>query len=161
MIIIKPVTNTVSVTTFNSVYDSKTVYIAATTNAEITVKYTDINKLVFETTPLGGTVDIASNSNTITGTATSFNTDFVIGDFIKVGNTNSQIGRIATIGGATTMTTFTVFVNAVSSNVYYSTNNISGSFIIPENKYLFLVKNTSDTITANTTVYATATGYRG
>jgi hypothetical protein len=64
-----------------------------------------------------GTATITTSSNVVTGTSTSFTTEYAVGDWVYVGNASSyDIGRVAAITNATYMTTVNTFSSSLSAN---------------------------------------------
>lgn len=88
-----------------------------------------------------GTVSTTNNSNTITGTSTTFTSSYAIGDTIAIGNSSSTEYRIvSTIANNIHMTTSSVF-NTSYTNANHRTSFVQGQ-VIP-------TANTSATITVD------------
>jgi len=67
-----------------------------------------------------GTVSVTNGSNTVTGTGTSFTTDFVVGDYIQVNNSAAkQIREVTSVTNSTSLTVATNFSNTQTSVPYY------------------------------------------
>jgi len=87
-----------------------------------TLAVTDTNDVMViatanvDTAALGGTVTTSSSSNTVTGSGTSFLTDFQIGSLIKA---NSVIRTVQSITNSTSMTVDANFGGAAGSGSYY------------------------------------------
>lgn len=68
---------------------------------------------------LGGTITVTNGSETVTGSGTSFTTDFAIGSIIKTAG--SQFGRVATIASNTSLTLTRAWGFATETGVTYKT----------------------------------------
>lgn len=67
-----------------------------------------------------GTVSVTNGGNTVTGIGTTFNTDFVVGDFIQVSNSASkQIREVTSVTNSTVLTVAVNFSNTQSGVPYY------------------------------------------
>lgn len=64
--------------------------------------------------PLTGTVAVTQNSATVTGSGTAFNTDFSVGDSIKVG---SEVFTVSAIASATSLTLDSNYLGTTASGV--------------------------------------------
>ena len=93
-----------------------------------------IQKIAFEPSRIGGTVNVAANSHIITGTGTNFSTDLTVGDKIIVNGEIRFINAItsstqANVNGVFTYTTTDSDISLGRYNVYpiggvnYSQNN--------------------------------------
>lgn len=51
--------------------------------------------------------------------------------------------------------------NTASINVAFSNGTTKSSFVLPANQYIFVVKESTDLLSANTAVEAVAAAYRG
>lgn len=67
-----------------------------------------------------GTVSVVNGGNTVTGVGTTFNTDFVIGDYIQVSNsTSKQIREVTSVTNSTVLSVAVNFSNTQSGVPYY------------------------------------------
>ena len=67
-----------------------------------------------------GNVTISSTSNVVTGTGTTFTTDYTVGQYIRVGtDQNKNIRRVTGITNGTYLTVASNFVANASANVHY------------------------------------------
>jgi hypothetical protein len=67
-----------------------------------------------------GTVSVTNGGNTVTGVGTSFNTDFVIGDYIQVSNSAAkQIREVTSVTNSTVLTVAVNFSNTQTGAPYY------------------------------------------
>ena len=83
----------------------------------------------------GGKASITSGGNTITGTSSSFNTNYTVGSYIRVGsNANNQIRRITEIINNTSMKVATNFSNTLVANVHYFVPIAAEPFSITANQ---------------------------
>ncbi len=74
------------------------------------------------TTLQTGTVTVANNSNTVTGTATDFVAEYDVGDYIKIG-TAAKYYRISEIANTTSLVIAGPSANGFTSNVHYKINS--------------------------------------
>lgn len=96
----------------------------------------------------GGSVVVASGNTTVTGTSTTFNTTFQVGDYVRFANSTAaaQVKRITAIANATSMT-----VSGTVSNGY-TTANVALIFPQYAPIPLYLRNNRTATISGNTTL---------
>lgn len=70
---------------------------------------------------LSGTVDMTTNTTSVVGTTTSFDTELTVGQNIKIG---TEIFRVKSIGSATTLTTHIALHNTTLSGVTVYKNTV-------------------------------------
>lgn len=81
------------------------------------LKFIVVPNTAVRATNSSGSATITSTSNVITGSGTTFNTEYVVGDWVYVGNTTAfGIGRVSSIANATQMTTANPFSTSLSAN---------------------------------------------
>jgi len=74
------------------------------------------------TTLQTGTITVANNSNTVTGTSTNFVTEYNVGDYLKI-DTAAKYYRISEIANTTSLTIAGPSANAFTSNIHYKINS--------------------------------------
>lgn len=71
-----------------------------------------------------GTVDANTTSNTVTGSATDFVAEYSVGDYIRIGGSNTYpFYRITSITNTTSLSISGPAANAVVANVHYKVNS--------------------------------------
>lgn len=95
-----------STTTFSMAYIneftlSTPTLISKSTSTTVDLTTTGINGIA-QSANLTGTISVTSGTNTVTGSSTTFNSDFQVGDVIRTNG--GQLRRITNVGGATSIT---------------------------------------------------------
>lgn len=114
---------------------------------------------VVNATPLRGSVSI--NTTAVTGAGTSFQTDFVIGDYILV---NGASYRIASIASQVGMTLTAGPVSSINGAAY---DRVSTTILEPENTGLifplpyYAIKDVRSALLANDTIYTVYETFSG
>jgi hypothetical protein len=78
-------------------------------------------------TPLTGTISVANNSSTITGTGTSFNTDLSVGDRIRVVSSDYVVIRTVTNIANSTSLTLDNGLQATNSAALFYAYDVNGN----------------------------------
>jgi hypothetical protein len=109
---------------------------------------------------------VSASSTTVSGSGTSFQTDFIVGDYINVTNTSGVVEqrRITAIGGQTTLTIDAGFSGTITNSAY---NVISTNIIEPEFTPLvfplpyYAIKDVRSALLTNDTVYTVYETFTG
>lgn len=118
---------------------------ARKSNARPIVKEIKRNQLVrFYNGTLAGT--ISSIGNTVTGTSTSFNTDFKVGNYIKA---NGQTKQVTAIANSTQLSVDTAFATNLSANTYEITHPYSFNLGVPDVLKINRISKTKDLVSDN------------
>lgn len=106
------------------------------------------NNIIRVDYPLTGTVSTTAGSSNVTGTGTSFTTQFDVGSLIKVGNT---VATVQSVTNTTFLNTVNAFSNAMSANVYYA-DYADYSFPSAVTSREFINTRLKDSFNINTTI---------
>jgi hypothetical protein len=123
----------------------------------------DINPI---RTPLAGSVSGTTTTTAVTGSGTSFQTVFVVGDYISVVNTsgNTERRRITAITGQTALTVDSPFAATVTNSAF---SRVSTNILEPENTSLifplpyYAIKDVRSTLLTNDTIYTVYERFSG
>jgi len=94
-----------------------------TSTTEISANY-PITKISDSGTIKTGTVSVTTGQSNVTGVGTSFNTEYALGDYIKIGTVSgTNIRRITSITNSTLLTVSTSWGATLAGNTHYIMGN--------------------------------------
>ena len=117
-------------------------------------------------TKLTGSVSGTTSTTAVTGNGTSFQTTFVVGDYISVINTsgNTERKRIVAISGQSSLTVDSPFTATVTNSIF---SRVSTNIIEPENTNLifplpyYAIKDVRSALLTNDTIYTVYERFSG